>query len=113
MNPQNVTKAAAVLLYLFMAGTEAQAISRYNIASMSCADIHATVRAEGAVILRWIQPPDILRYDRFVDNFGFCGVGEGVVPFRVPSASNGPCSVNVCRRCERDRGFINRPFICR
>jgi hypothetical protein len=113
MGPQSVLKAATILLSLFLAGTEAQAISRYNSTSMSCADIHATVQTEGAVILRWIQPPDILRYDRFVDNFGFCDLGEGTVPFAVPSANNSPCSVNVCRRCDRGWNRITRPFICR
>ncbi len=76
MTPQNVLKAGTVLLGLLLAASQAHAISRYNSTSMSCADIGAVVRAEGAVVLRWKQPPDIQRFDRFVAHTGFCSWGE-------------------------------------
>jgi len=100
MEPRSVLKVATVLLSLLLAGTEAQAISRYNSTSMSCADIRTTVRAEGAVILRWIQAPDILRYDRFVEHNGFCGSSEWAVPFRFPSANGRSCTAYVCKHCD-------------
>ncbi len=114
MTPQNVLKAGTVLLGLLLAASQAHAISRYNSTSMSCADIGAVVRAEGAVVLRWKQPPDIQRFDRFVAHTGFCSWGERAVRSSVPSADHRSCTVYNCKRCDPDDifGFFS-PFRCR
>ena len=46
-------KTVWLALALTLLPLQAQAISRYNSTSMSCAQVRATVRAEGAVIMRW------------------------------------------------------------
>ncbi len=107
MKPATMLVAVMVLFGLCLAAVEAQAISRYKSTSMSCASIHGVVATEGAVILRWTQPPDIQRFDRFVQHSGFCDAGERAVRSSVPSADYQFCPVNRCRQCERNRlGFF-------
>ncbi len=105
MKPRSMLKAGAVVLSMLLAASQAHAISRYNSTSMSCARIHAAVQTEGAVILRWTQPPDILRFDRYVAHTGFCSWGERAVRTTVPSADRSSCAVRNCKRCDRDDDF--------
>ncbi len=86
-----------------IAATPVQAISRYTSTSMTCSAIHATVLSDGAAILRWIQPPDILRYGRYVANSGFCDYGERAVASPVPSADEPRCVVYECKRFDPDQ----------
>ena len=65
-------KAVLIALSLLLVSFEAHAISRYNSTSMSCGEIKATVRGEGAVILRWRGNSGTQRYGRFVAHGGFC-----------------------------------------
>jgi len=102
--------AAATMLCLALIPAEAQTISRYNPTSMSCGAIQAVIDAEGVVILRWVQPPNILRYDRFVAGNQYCGIEERVSASDVPSADQAKCQVYVCRRFEpRDFFFLFGP----
>ncbi|MHA1158978.1 MAG: hypothetical protein ACTSP2_09605 [Alphaproteobacteria bacterium] len=94
--------ATVLVLGVVFAATQASAISRYNSKSMSCTAIQAAVLSEGAVILRWKQPPNIQRYDRFVAHSGYCGPGEVAVPSSVPSAILPVCPVLECKRCKPD-----------
>jgi hypothetical protein len=98
-----LTKATGILLGLLLVATEAQAISRYSATSLSCARIQAIAEAEGAALMRWVQPPDIQRYDRIVANRRFCFAGETTVPSTVPSADTAACPVYICKHCFRER----------
>ena len=104
-------KAAAMALCLLPVSFEAQAISRYTSTSMACVNIQATIRAEGAAIFRWMQPPDIQRYDRFVAGSGYCFFGERAQITFIPSADTQSCAVYECRRYECDDDLFCRPWL--
>ena len=101
------TALAALVLCLIPA--EAFAISRYNAQSMSCERIHAAIRNEGAVILRWrsLQNPNVQRYDRFVAHDGFCQSLERATTSYVPSSDSRSCPVYVCKSFDPRDGFFD------
>jgi hypothetical protein len=102
-------KAVMIALSLLLVPIEAHAISRYNSTSMSCGEIKATVRAEGAVILRWRGNSGIQRYGRFVAHGGFCESGTRAETSYVPSADRKSCGVYECKYWDPDDEFIWRP----
>ena len=67
---------------------------------MSCSAIQATVGAEGAVILKWRPPDNILRFDRYVAGNQFCDTEERITAATVPAADQAECQVYVCRHFE-------------
>lgn len=93
-------KVLAVAAGLALFSTDADAISRYNSTSMSCAAIKAKVRAAGAVILRWSSPQNTgnTLFGRFVANNNYCSSGELLVRASVPSADRKSCTVYECKR---------------
>lgn len=101
-------KAVLIALSLLLVSFEAQAISRYNSTSMSCGEIKATVRGEGAVILRWRGNSGAQRYGRFVAHTGFCSAGERAETSYVPSADRRSCSVRECKYWDPDDDIIFR-----
>lgn len=101
--------AIAMALGLALVSFEAQAISRYNSTSMSCGEIKATVRAEGAVILRWRGRTGVQRYGRFVAHGGFCESGTRAETSYVPAADRNSCAVRECKYWDPDDEFIWRP----
>jgi hypothetical protein len=103
-------KAVLIALSLVMVSAEAaQAISRSNSTSMSCERIRATVRAEGAVILRWRGKSGVLRYGRFVAHGGFCESGTRAETSYVPARDRGSCPVYECKYWDPEDDFIWRP----
>ncbi len=106
----NVSKAAVMAvgmaLGLVLVPAGAEAISRYNSTAMPCSAIQATVAREGAVILRWTQPPqNILRFDRYVAGNQYCDTEERATATSVPSADQAQCPVYACRHFE-PRDFL-------
>ena len=101
-------KSVLIALCLMLMSLEAHAISRYNSTSMSCGEIKATVRGEGAVILRWRGNSGIQRYGRFVANSRFCSSGERAETSYVPSADRRSCAVRECKYYDPDDEFIFR-----
>lgn len=102
-------KAVLVAACLMLITAEAQAISRYNSMSMSCAQAQAAVRNQGAVILRWTSPTSgVPRYDRYVRNDRFCSSGQEATRAFVPTADAKSCPVYNCKQIERDRFFFKR-----
>ena len=101
-------KSILIALCLLLISFEAQAISRYNSTSMSCGEIKATVRGEGAVILRWRGNSGIQRYGRFVAHGGFCESGTRAETSYVPSADRRSCAVRECKYYDPDDEFIFR-----
>jgi len=99
-------KAALAALAMTLAAGQAHAISRYSATSMSCSAIQSAVQREGAVVLRWIQPPDIQRYNRLVADDRFCDTFETAYPTVVPSADLAGCGVYECRRYDPDDFFF-------
>ena len=101
-------KSILIALCLMLMSLEAHAISRYNSTSMSCGEIKATVRGEGAVILRWRGNSGIQRYGRFVAHGGFCESGTRAETSYVPSADRRSCAVRECKYYDPDDEFIFR-----
>ncbi|RLP25566.1 hypothetical protein [Mesorhizobium sp. YM1C-6-2] len=101
-------KAVLIALALLLVPFEAQAISRYNSTSMSCGQIKATVRAEGAVILRWRGRSGVQRYGRFVAHDGFCESGTRAETSYVPARDRKSCSVYECKYWDPDDDIIFR-----
>ncbi len=84
---------------------QAEAISRYNSASMSCAQVRAVVRSEGAVILRWRSDRGIQRYGRFVAHDGFCPSSESAQISYIPTADRASCPVYERKQYSPDDDF--------
>ena len=93
-------KVLALTAGLALFSTGADAISRYNSTSMSCAAIKAKIRAEGAVIQRWrsTRNPGNTLFGRFVASSRYCSSGELLVRTLVPSADRKSCAVFECKR---------------
>ncbi len=97
-------RMALLACCLSLLSIEAHAISRYNLTSMTCNRVKATVRNEGAVILRWRSKnnPGIQRYGRFVANGGFCESGTRAQTSYVPSSDRTSCAVLECKYYDPD-----------
>jgi hypothetical protein len=107
---RTMAKAALIALGLTLIAADAHAITRYYSTSMTCATIQATVQADGEAILRWIQPPDILRYDRYVANRSYCDFNERLDQTTVPAADTTACPVYRCKRFDPNDLFPFGPF---
>lgn len=81
------------------AAADALAMSTYNPTTMACADVKATIRVEGQVMLRWMSPttPGVERYGRYVRDSSFCLTGERAKDTLVPAADRDSCRVALCR----------------
>src|SRR5688572_4175136 len=101
-------RTVLIALCLSLVSLDAHAISRYNSTSMSCGEARATVRAEGAAILRWRSPRGVQRYGRFVAHGGFCRSGERAETSYVPTADRQSCAVRECKYYDPDDEFILR-----
>ena len=87
--------AAAVTL---AAAGSAQAISRYNINNMACAEVQDILYSEGAAILRYSSPRSgMTLYDRYVGNGGYCEHPKVAKRASVPTADTGHCPVLQCK----------------
>lgn len=83
-------------LALSLLSLDAQAISRYNSLTMSCARVQAVLRNEGAAIISYGSNPRAPLYNRFVANAGFCGSTDIGRAAWVPTADNKACPILKC-----------------
>jgi len=81
------------------AASGAQAISRYNSTSLTCASIKSKISSEGAVILRWQSPrnPGNTLFGRYVANDNYCDLNKVTETAYVPAADRRSCSVYLCK----------------
>lgn len=91
-------RIAFAAIGLSLLSVEAGAISRYNSTSMSCSEVRATIRAEGAAIMRWRSASGVQRYGRFVASDRFCPTAEIAEPSYIPSADRSSCGVLECKQ---------------
>jgi hypothetical protein len=106
----NVFTAAVLAFGMSLVAQEAEAISRYTSTSMSCSSVKATVKSQGAVILRWTSSQGNPRHGRYVASTGYCDPGERAVTAYVPTADKGSCAVKTCKHCDpfdNDDGFFH------
>lgn len=75
----------------------AAAISRYNSERLSCAQVHAIIRNEGAAIMRYPSrfTGNIL-YDRYVADSSLCVLGKYAQSTSIPTADRDHCPVYHC-----------------
>lgn len=91
-------KRIAIILPLLLVAADASAISRHNIAGMTCAKVQAVVQSEGAAILNYrsARNPALPLYDRFVSDRSYCGPAEIANRTSVPTADRKSCPVRNC-----------------
>jgi hypothetical protein len=109
ITPYVVTAAALAAFGVSLVAFDAQAISRYTSTSMSCSSVKATVKSQGAVILRWTSSQGNPRHGRYVASTGYCDPGERAVTAYVPSSDKKSCAVKTCKHCDpfdNDDGFF-------
>lgn len=103
-------KTAMVALGLALMAGQAHAISRYNPQGMTCGDVQARLRDEGAVILRYNSPrTGVPLYGRYVYTPAFCEVGQHTEWKRVPTRDNPSCPVRECEYNDYTGSAIYRP----
>lgn len=91
-----MSRLLAVALILATAGP-ADAISRYSALQLSCGEITAIIRRDGAAIFRYPSPrrTGMTLYDRYVRNGGYCARHQSLEKVYIPSES-GQCLVQHC-----------------
>jgi len=96
----------AALCLVFMA-SDAFAIQRYTSTSMSCGEVQATIRADGAAIMRYqsTRVAGMQLFGRYVRNNDFCTRGEAAERVYIPAADTKSCPVRECKRVEFDDNF--------
>ncbi|HWK63501.1 MAG TPA: hypothetical protein VNS34_01070 [Rhizobiaceae bacterium] len=92
----------ALALGFSLLALDAQAISRYNSQTMSCARIQETIRREGAVILSYTGRGGAPLYDRYVADSAFCSGMEITRVASVPASDTGRCLVYRCFQKSHD-----------
>lgn len=102
------SKCLLILVLSFMSA-DAYAISRYNSQGMTCGQVQASIRNEGAVILRYAsrRNPSLPLYDRYVLHDGYCEYGEYAKYASVPTRDTASCPVSKCEQ-RTDDDFFRR-----
>ena len=92
---------------LVVTAADAHAISRYNSTSMSCAKVQATIRHDGAAIMRYTskRTPGLPLYGRYVANRRFCDVDEYTDSVVIRAGDTDRCPVLECKRIDFDEPF--------
>ena len=95
--------AMAVLLV----SMPAHAITRYNSTSMTCQEVKATIRRDGAAIMRYrsARNPSLQLYGRYVSDDRFCKQEERAETVFIPSADRKSCPVYECKTVDFDDDF--------
>ena len=97
-------KRAIIVTALLLAAVPSHAISRYTSTSMGCAEVRATIWADGAAIMRYnsTRNPRLPLYNRYVRNDLFCGHDEYAKTVFIPAADTRQCPVYECEKVEID-----------
>jgi hypothetical protein len=76
---------------------DASAISRYSAGNMSCSEVQAVIRKDGAAIIQHrSRTGAVPLYGRYVSGREFCGYDEIVETSYVTSADDLTCPVQAC-----------------
>lgn len=90
--------AVAILLGAAMIATPVQAISRYSAMQLSCGEITAIIRRDGAAIFRYPSPrrTGMTLYDRYVRDSSYCARHQSLEKVYIPSVGGSQCLVRHC-----------------
>jgi hypothetical protein len=91
-------KLVPVVALLSLAAAEASAAPRYDVASMTCAEVQALIEKDGAAILRYPSKRilSLPVYDRYVKGQKYCETGEIARGAGVPTTDQKYCPVTKC-----------------
>lgn len=105
---QRFVQSAVIGVLLLAGASQAQAISRYNSLSMSCAAANEAARAEGAVILRY--PSKKVRgmtlFERAVSSSAQCGNHEYAETRFVATSDTPRCAILACAPATDDDWWL-------
>jgi len=102
-------KTMLLALALTFVAADAHAISRYETLGMTCAEVQAVLRNEGAAILRYrSKRSGMPLYGRYVYTRFFCDVSQYADWRYVPTADDPSCPVKQCEYYDLDDPFIRR-----
>lgn len=103
-------KRALLALVLVGIAADAQAITRYNSTSMSCAKVQATIRHDGAAIMRYMSKrnPGLPLYGRYVSSRRFCDIDEYADSVIIRAADTDRCPVLECKHVDFDETIFWR-----
>ena len=92
-----MSRLLAIAIFL-MAAAPAEAVSRYSAMQLSCGEITAIIRREGAAIFRYPSPrrTGFTLYDRYVRHSGYCARHQSLQKVYIPSAGGQQCLVQHC-----------------
>ena len=87
---------------LSMVSLQAQAISRYTSTSMSCDEVKATIKREGAAIMQYQSKrvAGLPLYNRYVRDRTFCPGDQTTQTTYIPAAGGKSCPVRKCVEIE-------------
>ena len=91
-------KLVSVVALLSLVASDASAASRYDISTMTCAQVQALIERDGAAILRYPSKRilSLPIYDRYVKGQKFCETGEVASGTGVPTTDQKYCPVTKC-----------------
>lgn len=95
---------ALPLLLLTAAAADAQAISRYTSTDMPCEEVRATIRNEGAAIMRYTSKRGNQLFARYVRDSRYCEYEERARTTYIPAADTDSCRVFMCVKIDFDNG---------
>ena len=102
-------KTVMLAVGLTVAAADAHAISRYNPQGMTCAQVQAKLREEGAVILRYNSArTGVPLYGRYVYTAHDCQVGQHTEWKHVPTRDDPHCPVRECEYNDYNGSVIFR-----
>lgn len=100
-------RIAVAALCAALLPVQAMAVERYTSTAMSCAEVRATVRGDGAAILRYrsARNPSLPLYGRYVRSRLYCKHNEVTETAYVPAADTRLCPVYECKQVEYEDDF--------
>jgi hypothetical protein len=103
-------KAVLAAFALTLVSFDAFAIQRYTSTSMSCNEVRATIRRDGAALMRYMSKrvPGLPLHGRYVVDDRFCDMGEYADRAWIRAADTDSCPVRECKPFEDNDEFIFR-----
>lgn len=91
-------KRALSVVFLVLLPIQAQAIERYTSTSMSCSEVQAAIKSDGAAIMRYqsTRVAGLPLYGRYVRSSQFCDGGQTTERTAIPAADTRSCRVLKC-----------------
>lgn len=100
-------RTVLLALCLAVVAGDAYAISRYNSATMSCAQVRSAILREGAAIVRYRAARSGAQlYGRYVRDGRFCSASERAEIVYITAADTKSCLVRECQYYDPEDEFL-------